>query len=76
MMMLTDYTPMRTGVRGDGESWTVWAVFPASVPDDEIAYVFDLSAFDGGPGRQFSHGGSIRRSRTRALAVRSGGLDI
>lgn len=70
------YVPMRTGVRGDGEWWTVWAVFPGHVTDDEIAEVFDLAAFDGGPGRQFSHGGYIRRTPTRALARRSGGLDI
>lgn len=62
--------------RTDWESWCHWAVFPSTVSDEQIAEVFDLSEFYSGPGRAFSHGGYIRRSSTRALAVRPGGMDV
>ncbi len=62
--------------RTDWESWCSWAVFPASMSDDDIGAVFDLGEYYSGPGRAFSHGGYIRRTGTRALALRPGGMDV
>jgi len=63
------------------ESWTNWAVFPASMSDEEIlrkleASHIDMEPYQRGPGQEFQSRGYLRRSPTRVLFSQRCGLDV
>lgn len=71
----------RHGIRyekGDGAAgWTGWAVFPASVSDDEAVERLGWESYRASvPGGSYAHPAYVRRSRSRVLVTQDGGLDI
>lgn len=66
------------GQPGSGDGGIMWALFPPTLSDDEIAELWpsQWDGYYGGPGRPFAHKAHIRRTNTRALVTQSCGLDI
>lgn len=61
----------------DGTAWRDWAVFPASVSDEDALERAGFTHYYRGPGRAFDGDGYVaRRTATRVLVTASGGLDI
>ena len=62
--------------------WTAWAVFPATLTDEEITdYCEDKLGWDLGsassyPGGQFHRQAIIKRVHRRVLITQYGGLDV
>lgn len=60
----------------NGESWCHKWLLPGVWDDDEIAYVFNISGYYGGPGRSFGDNPIVERSEYSTLVTQTGGLDI
>ena len=69
----------RSGGGGDGESWTQWWVFPATMTDNEVEKAMADLGVGGhynGAGQSFAHDYSYYRKGSRVLVEQNGGLDV
>ncbi len=72
--------PIATGYKSTdpdlGSSGIQWALFPASVTDDEALEELGWESYSSGAGGSFGWSPTVRRTGTRLLVSQHVGLDV